>query len=536
MNPSSLRLPLLSLAAAVFSLAFAQPAAPPAQSGVTIRTTTTLVQVNVVAHDAKGQAVADLKKEDFEVFDNGRPQTIATFAVEDSAKQVPRNLPANTFTNQAADSGGSRGGYSVILLDLLDIGEFRDQVFARQAVAKVINETGATERLALYVLDASGLRVICDFGTDRDLLLKRVAVLNGQASPYLQPASESSASISPGQDAGVGQDQFLYSVTAPPKVFSEAEGFIADWTIRTSLHSLEAIADHLAGVPPRKGLIWVSWGIPGSIDLAPMAAKVFPGAMKQTTVYSNEIERAIRKLTNADVAVYGVDPGGVWRDMLRSPERVILDQFASQTGGIAWHGNGLDTEMQAALSDVSYSYSLGYYAPPDYDRAKFHRLKVEVTRPGVKLRYREGYSVDTAASPSEDRKAKVTQALLSPVDNTSIPIAVKAVRKQNALSLRIALQPASLGLVRKGDHWQGKIELIARFAAEDGRESGSPSSKTVYFNLSQRAYEAALRDGLAFSKALDIPPRASRLRVLVRNDGSGEIGTLSIPLRNITGN
>ena len=106
MNPSSLRLPLLSLAAAVFSLAFAQPAAPPAQSGVTIRTTTTLVQVNVVAHDAKGQAVADLKKEDFEVFDNGRPQTIAAFAVEDSTKPVPRNLPANTFTKS---SRGFRG-------------------------------------------------------------------------------------------------------------------------------------------------------------------------------------------------------------------------------------------------------------------------------------------------------------------------------------------------------------------------------------------------------------------------------------------
>ena len=525
MNASFLRLPLLSLAAAVFSLAFAQPAAPPAQSGVTIRTTTTLVQVNVVAHDAKGQAVADPKKEDFEVFDNGRPQPIATFAVEDSAKQVPRNLPASTFTNQGGNAGGARGGYSVILLDWLNTGcsgeVCGEQFLARQAAVKVLNGLAATEKVALYSLDRSGLRVISEFGMDRDLLLRKLAVLSGQKSPYLDTDIVSSESVLPGQD--------------PPPVFTEVQGFLADGTIRDTLHTLEAIAQHLAGVPGRKGLIWVSHGVPGSIDLPPMAAKVFPGAMKQTTVYSNEIERAIRKLTNADVAVYGVDPGGVWRHML-APERVILDQFASQTGGIAWHGNGLDTEMQAALSDVSYSYSLGYYAPPDYDHAKFHRLKVEVTRPGVKLRYREGYSVDTAASPSEDRKAKVTQALLSPVDNTSIPIAVKAVRKQNALSLRIALQPASLGLVRKGDHWQGKIELIARFAAEDGRESGSPSSKAVYFNLSQRAYEAALRDGLAFSKALDIPPRASRLRVLVRNDGSGEIGTLSIPLRNITGN
>ncbi len=539
-------------------LAIALSAAPADQPSVTIRSTTTLVQVNLAARDARGRPVTGLTKDDFEVFDNGRPQRIATFSVETSASAAPRELPPNIFTNQRGDSGGARGGYSVILLDFLNTGEFRDQVWARQAVEKVVKGMGPNERFALYFLDAWGLRVLSEFGTERDVLLRRLAVLAGRMSPYLatyghsegavipgldQGAGEgqgtlnaSSGPVSPGQGAGSDEGSVIDALNPPSKVFSEMDGFIADWTVKGTLHTFETIADHLAGVPGRKGLIWVSYGVPGSIDLKPAGARFFPNAMKQTRTYTTEIERAIHKLTNADVAVYGVSSQGVWGN--HGPN--TLDEFASRTGGLSWRGNGLDTEMQTAIEDVTTSYSLGYYAPPDsdtnYTHTRFHRLKVEVKRPGVKLRYREGYLADTAASPAEDRKAKVVQALLSPADDTTIPIAVKAVHKQGALSLRIALEPASLGLVRRGERWQGRIEFVARFAAEDGKECGAPASKTVLFNLSQRNYEAAARDGLRFTKELEVPRGASKLRLLVREDAAGQIGTLTIPLGRIAGN
>jgi hypothetical protein len=91
-----LRLTASILAGAVSSLALAQP-------GVTIRTTTSLVQVSVVAHDAKGNPVPGLTKDDFEILDNGRLQKVATFAAEQSAPVARRDLPANTFTNRASD-------------------------------------------------------------------------------------------------------------------------------------------------------------------------------------------------------------------------------------------------------------------------------------------------------------------------------------------------------------------------------------------------------------------------------------------------
>jgi len=90
-----------------------------------------------------------------------------------------------------------------------------------------------------------------------------------------------------------------------------------------------------------------------------------------------------------------------------------------------------------------------------------------------------------------------------------------------------------LALALKGDRWQGAVEFITRFAKEDGSQSAPPVSRKIEFNLAQRSYEAAERGGLLFSRTLEMPANAASLRVLVRNDLSGEIRTLTIPMGGI---
>jgi hypothetical protein len=67
----------------------------------TIRVTTRLVQVNVVVHDKKGEPVADLKKEDFSIFDKGKEQKVAVFSMDsiDAAPKPWPALPPNRFSN-----------------------------------------------------------------------------------------------------------------------------------------------------------------------------------------------------------------------------------------------------------------------------------------------------------------------------------------------------------------------------------------------------------------------------------------------------
>jgi hypothetical protein len=95
------------------------------------------------------------------------------------------------------------------------------------------------------------------------------------------------------------------------------------------------------------------------------------------------------------------------------------------------------------------------------------------------------------------------------------------------------LRPDTLALAQKGGRWQGTVEFITRFAKEDGSESAPPASRRIEFNLTQRTYETAERGGLLLSRTLEVPANAARLRVLVRNDPSGEIGTLTIPIGGI---
>jgi hypothetical protein len=71
-------------------------------SASTIRVTTKLVQINVVVHDKHDHAVTGLKEEDFQIFDNGKPQLIAVFGEETAESPHPRAHPQNSLTTRFA--------------------------------------------------------------------------------------------------------------------------------------------------------------------------------------------------------------------------------------------------------------------------------------------------------------------------------------------------------------------------------------------------------------------------------------------------
>ena len=112
---------------AVVIVAAITSAQAPAPQPPVFRTTTRLVQVNVVVHDKRGQPIADLKKEDFTVFERGKPQPIALFSLNgESGSAAPPVLPAHIFSNAVALKAGVPTGVTVILLDLVNTGLRRE--------------------------------------------------------------------------------------------------------------------------------------------------------------------------------------------------------------------------------------------------------------------------------------------------------------------------------------------------------------------------------------------------------------------------
>ena len=158
-----------------------------AQPEAVFRATTKLIQVSVIAQDKKGMPVSDLRREDFQIFDNGAPQEVRLFIAEKPeppSALSPELLPPNTFSNviaggQSASGSGGRSGYSVILFDNL-VTQFGDPLtgkegtgFGVERVLHVVRTIPEGEKIAIYAIGRK-LQVLRDFTTDRESLERQL--------------------------------------------------------------------------------------------------------------------------------------------------------------------------------------------------------------------------------------------------------------------------------------------------------------------------------------------------------------------------
>ena len=120
-----------------------------------------------------------------------------------------------------------------------------------------------------------------------------------------------------------------------------------------------------------------------------------------------------------------------------------------------------------------------------------------------------------------------------PIDATAIPIKASLTRVRDTLSLKAVIGTAELDLARGQNRWTGRAEIVARFAAADGKPVGEVLMQTMNLHLSQTQHDAALQHGIACSNEMKIPSNAAELKLLFTDLNSGKIGTLTIPLSEV---
>lgn len=337
-----------------------------AQDDVVIRTTTSLVEVRVVAEDKHGKPIADLNKSDFQILDNGRPQPIRLFAAYRGPAAAA--APKATGVDQSHGSTPTPSDYALILLDWLN-NSYGTRLFVQEKVLQLLKDYQPRQRLAVFVLSRNNPRLLCDFTYDRDLLTYLVSRLSLDPDDMLGPSHDESPFAGRGARGGQTTPQADLAREA-------AMNKAARQTVDTSL-AFEKIADHMLHVPGRKALLWVTTGIPMVVG---------------ASYYAAFIESALGRLNKADTAIYTIDARG----LTFTPPMDSLYEFADRTGGkIFYNRNDLDACMRTALEDMSVSYTLGFHMPDDIKPGP-HALQVRLNRPGIKLRYRESY--DPAAT------------------------------------------------------------------------------------------------------------------------------------------
>lgn len=395
-----------------------------------IRATSRLVIVNVVVKDKHGKPVDDLTRDDFVLRDNGQGQKIALFALDDAQRPAGtgKALAAPlTFTNRPAP-GAAR--VTAFLFDQLNT-RLEDQQLAKKEFLHYLHSLPAGERAAVFALGDS-LALLHDFSQDTGALVEAVNRHANRASPEADApvAAPASAHSLVGDSATDAQwDSFLQS--SDQRYIDYAETVRA---MRTAA-ALETIAAHLEGISGRKTLIWISGGFPIQLGLqgsgdstqsagagnsgrparqgrpgagqakgtagggarssggggAPgtsnssassSAASELPGTGLS---FESDVERAIRALNEADVAVYPVDARGVTAPAPFQADRAAyggkkprkggwaadfnyetLEKLAGETGGRAFHHiNDLHTAIEEADADARVSYSLAFYPSAD---------------------------------------------------------------------------------------------------------------------------------------------------------------------------
>jgi VWFA-related protein len=526
-------------------------AAVSAQVMPTFRTDARLVEVQVVVTERGGAPALGLKESDFTVLENGEPQKIAFFVPPSPVAPASNPaLPPGVFTNRPEYAPRAPRAVAAIVLDVLNTHP-ADQPYARAQVARFLRSLQGDELIALYVLGAN-VRVIHDFTADPESLLRLVRNLKsewpaGSAGFEQQTVNEADALA-----------RALSGVEFQDAATSDAQQMHQETRIRTTLHHLEMIGQHLAGVPGRKTLAWVSAGIP----MLTVSFSAPPGeggySLPMYRGYSKEVVRAVNRLADANVAVYPIDARGLrpesdtpayrpdltrqsgnraawnmqWQTVPARETLSSVKKFAEATGGRAFYNtNDLEGGMRRAAEDLKANYTLAYYTSLD-DETTRRELQVKVNRPSVDVLARRRV-------PAGQRPGLIdVKALLdSPLSATGVLLNAQVTRREGELRVALQIEPGNLLLTRQGDRTVGMVEVyLAQIRASGER---SVSDARLDLRLSDADLKKVANQGLIYEKTVTLDPAAERLRVAVRDTRSGAAGTFDAPLTRIpfeTGN
>ena len=526
------------------------PTASPQTAAPTtaIKVSTRLVTVDVIVQDKKNQPVPGLTKDDFELFEDDRPQTISVFSVEGQVAPGSKGasfapLPLGIFSNRLNFQSNVPISATVILLDGLNTSP-SDLAMARGQLAKFLQHLQPQDRVALYSM-GKGLRVIQDFTNDSALLTSALKKLSPEPHGGGGPQLSSLTAPDPRLDPGAGDAKLAALLNVP--------------TVDTTLRTFEAIGQHLAGVPGRKTLIWISRGFPLIVisgprddpfadrtDMTPRVRKASQVLSKYNVALYPMDTRALQVgINNIDIGSM-LDSGGYTPivSMARGGNNKAMQDahdsgrlLAQLTGGRTYYDqNDLAFGIRSAVDDSRLVYVLGYYPAQDKWDGQFHTFKVRVKQPGVKLTYRSGYlaTAEPQALVPENSQAVLEKAALAPVDSSAIGLLARVQKEgpngQN-LTIDLLVDVNDLMLDHNSDRWKGDLEVVvAQLTASGDIAENSGRKHSVQLNLKEDYYTQLQSTGLQLFFPFERDPKAAEVRVVVRSVVSGSVGTVTIPL------
>jgi VWFA-related protein len=475
------------------------------------RTGINFVRVDVIVSDRNGNPVNDLKQEDFEVAEQGRPQTIETFKLVsldggllEATKQPPRQI--RTDDDEEAEAARDDVRLFAFFLDDYHV-RVETSMSAREQLARFVQtQLGPTDMVGImYPLEATaGVRMT----RNHDAIMKGLQEFRGRKYDYT-PRNEF-------------EEKYAYYPTVTVEQIRN----------QVSLSALKSLIVHMGGLKEgRKALILVSEGytnmlppqmrdanaqMPGSGNpnaLNPFAGVNDPNEQRAAFLSQTDMDSDLREVYDTanknNVAIYAVDPRGlavqefgIDQNIATQTDRTYLNStmetlrtLAINTDGRAIvNRNDLTMGMKQIIRDTSAYYLLGYNSTFTATDGKFHEIKVRVKRPGVQVRARRGYWAFT----TEDAKRATAPPKPEPPKAVSTALAAITVPSRSRLVRTwIGTERGAGGKTKVTLVW----EPVPRPPGDAARASESPARMSVM---------AIAPDGSPYyrGKAPEAPPTA----------------------------
>jgi VWFA-related protein len=527
----------LPLAVAILSGVLSQlnaqqpdPAQPPLRNPSVIRMSVDLVQIDAIVTDQRGRHVTDLTAADFEVLQDGKPQSISTFIYVPAGTLLPlESKSASTLFLSPRSTVGPVQPVArdrvrrtmAIVVDDLSL-SFESIARVRTVLRRFIDEQMQPGDLIAILRTGAGMGALQQFTTDRRLLHAAVDRVRWNMEARVAPF-----------EAATGID-------------TRMEDIEKELATASTLGAIQYVIRGVAQLPGRKSVLLLSDGF-----------RLTDADRKYGRIL--DMLRSIVDSTNrAGVVVYGIDLRGLVATaptaadgnavnpvgLLAARERELsvtqhgLDALADQTGGLFMtNTNDLGGALRRVLDDQQGYCLLGYVPQSSTFSARnprFHSLSVRVKREGLRVRSRRGFLGQPESPPTVDPQVnRMVAAVTSPFAGGDIRLRLSSffgqVEKAGPVVLSVMhVDARDLAFSEQPDGTRvAGLDVLAMTFGENG-ELADQHSRQYTVKLTTERYARAIQSGFVYNMRVPVKrPGPYQLRIALRDATSDRIGSAS---------
>src|SRR5712692_1117638 len=500
---------------------------------VKFETTSDLIVVDVTVRDRNGKPIEGLKKEDFTVLEDGKPQQISVFEFQrltlDPLPQAklaapstppvpqPRVSPAPAPRADVEVTPSSRYSDRRLLVLFFDLSAMlpADQTRAQDAAMSFLREKMTSADLVSIMTFSNRLRVVQDFTADRDRLAE---VIRGfRAGALADLAIESDPEENTGAAFVADQTEF--------NIFNTDR----------KLSALESAVRKLGSLPEKKALVYFS-----------------SGTGKTGTENHSQLRATVNAAVRANVAFYPVDarglmalpPGGdashaapkgtgifTGQTQKRQKEKFndqqeTLYTHAADTGGKAFlDSNELSLGIVQAQAEVRSYYIVGYYSTKTEHDGRYRRIRVALAgNPQAKLDFRSGYfaAKEFGQFTSADKERHLEEALLLGNPVTDLPLALEVDYFRLAgdryfVPVAVKIPGSEISLARRRGNEETEFDFIGQVRDQKDKLVGSVRDG-IRVKLDEASAAQIGRRHLQYDTGFALPPGKYKLKFLAREN------------------